>query len=59
VIIEATPASQALRGEVEGLWPRLEQLSTDGFTEEQRAAAIALLGSLEQNLRKAITEQAG
>jgi DNA-binding MarR family transcriptional regulator len=59
VIIEATQASQALRGEVEGLWPRLEQLSTDGFTDEERADAIALLGRLEQNLLRAVTEQTG
>lgn len=57
VIIEPTPASQSLREQVEGLWPRLEQLTSDGFTEAERAAAIALLGKLEQNLLKAVTSE--
>jgi hypothetical protein len=57
VIIEPTPASQSLREQVEGLWPRLEHLTSDGFTEAEQAAAIALLGKLEQNLLKAVTSE--
>lgn len=56
IIIEATPASQALRAEVENLWPRLEQLTTEGLTEREYADAVALLGKLEGNLLRAITE---
>lgn len=57
VIIEPTPASQGLREQVEGLWPRLERLAADGFTEAERADAIALLGRLEQNLLRAVTSR--
>lgn len=56
IIIEATPASQALRAEVENLWPRLEELTMAGFTELERAGAVELLGRLEANLLRAITE---
>jgi DNA-binding MarR family transcriptional regulator len=53
VIIEATPASQALRGEIEGLWPRLEQLTTGGFTQEEYASILELLDRLAENLGRA------
>lgn len=56
IIIEATPASQALRVEVENLWPRLERLAADGLSEPEYAAAVELLGRLAANLRRAITE---
>ena len=56
IIIEATPASQALRAQVEDLWPRMEQLTTDGLTEAERAAAVALLGALADNLLRAIAD---
>lgn len=57
VIIEATAASQALRGEIEGLWPRLEQLSTDGFTQEEYAGLVESLDRLAENLARATAEQ--
>ncbi len=57
VIIEPTRASQAVREEVESLWPRLEQLAADGFTEAERADAIALLDRLARNLLRAVTER--
>jgi DNA-binding MarR family transcriptional regulator len=57
VIIEATAASQALRGQIEGLWPRLEQVSTDGFTLEDHASLVALLEQLAENLARATAEQ--
>lgn len=57
VIIEATPASQALRGEIESLWPRLEQLTTDGFTQGEYTSVLELLDRLAENLARATTEQ--
>jgi DNA-binding MarR family transcriptional regulator len=57
VIIEPTAASQALRGEVEGLWPQLERLTADGFTQQEYANTIGLLGRLEQNLLGATVER--
>ncbi|HEY4456224.1 MAG TPA: MarR family winged helix-turn-helix transcriptional regulator [Pseudonocardiaceae bacterium] len=56
IIIEATPASQALRAEVENLWPHLEELTAAGLTEHERAGAVALLGKLAVNLLSAIAE---
>lgn len=56
IIIEATQASQALRAQVENLWPRLEQLTTDGLTDDERASVGALLGKLADNLVRAIAD---
>jgi DNA-binding MarR family transcriptional regulator len=56
IIVEATPASQALRAEVENLWPRLEELTAAGLSEGEYADAVELLGKLAANLLQAITE---
>jgi DNA-binding MarR family transcriptional regulator len=56
IIIEATPASQALRAEVENLWPRLEELTAAGLTQREYAGAVELLGKLTANLLRAIAE---
>jgi DNA-binding MarR family transcriptional regulator len=58
IIIEPTQASQALRGQVEAIWPRLEELCTSGFTDEQRRHANELLTMIEQNLAKAAEDEA-
>lgn len=55
IIVEATPASQALRAEVENLWPRLEELTAAGLSEREYASVVELLGRLETNLLRAIT----
>ncbi|MFG2298638.1 MarR family winged helix-turn-helix transcriptional regulator [Streptomyces sp. NPDC048603] len=52
-LIEPTAASQALRREVEQVWSRLEELSTAGLTDEERAATLLALERLEQNLVQA------
>jgi DNA-binding MarR family transcriptional regulator len=57
VIIEATQASQALRAQVEAIWPRLEDLCTRGFADGERAQATELLARIERNLARAASEQ--
>jgi DNA-binding MarR family transcriptional regulator len=56
IIIEATPASQALRDQVENLWPRMEQLTAEGLTDAEHATAVTLLATLADNLARAITD---
>jgi DNA-binding MarR family transcriptional regulator len=56
VIIEPTQASQALRAQVEAIWPRLEKLCTTGFTDDERAHATELLAMIERNLAHAAEE---
>jgi DNA-binding MarR family transcriptional regulator len=57
VIIEPTQASQALRAQVEAIWPRLEELCTRGFTDDERAQATELLSMIERNLARAAEEE--
>ncbi|MCC3775467.1 MarR family winged helix-turn-helix transcriptional regulator [Streptomyces sp. UNOB3_S3] len=52
-IIEPTPASQALRREVERIWDELESLTAHGFTDEEREAAADVLDRFEANLTRA------
>ncbi|AZQ75934.1 MarR family transcriptional regulator [Streptomyces abikoensis] len=52
-IIEPTPASQALRREVERVWDELESLTTDGLTGAEREAAAGALERFEVNLARA------
>jgi MarR family transcriptional regulator, organic hydroperoxide resistance regulator len=58
IIIEPTQASQALRAQVEAIWPRLEELCTKGFTDDERARAQESLAMIERNLARA-AEEAG
>lgn len=57
VIIEPTQASQALRAQVEAIWPRLEALCTQGFSDDERAQAKGLFSAIERNLARAIEEE--
>ncbi|MFE6909634.1 MarR family winged helix-turn-helix transcriptional regulator [Streptomyces erythrochromogenes] len=52
-LIEPTAASHALRQEVERVWSQLEELSAAGFSDAERADALATLERLEQNLVRA------
>ncbi|MBL1104362.1 winged helix-turn-helix transcriptional regulator [Streptomyces sp. 5-8] len=52
-LIEPTAASHALRREVERVWSQLEDISTAGLSDEERAAALLTLERLEQNLVQA------
>jgi MarR family transcriptional regulator, organic hydroperoxide resistance regulator len=58
VIIKPTQASHALRAQVEAIWPRLEELCTTGFTDDERAWTRELLSMIERNLVRA-AEEAG
>lgn len=57
VIIEPTQASQALRAQVETIWPRLDELCTKSFTGDERAQALELLSKIERNLAQAAEEE--
>jgi len=48
--VEPTPASLALRAQVEEIWTRLEQLTVGDLTPAQRTAALRTLRRLEDNL---------
>lgn len=50
VIIAATPASEALRPEVERVWRLLEDRTVVGMSAAQRAEALQVLQALEGNL---------
>ncbi|HEY4457713.1 MAG TPA: MarR family winged helix-turn-helix transcriptional regulator [Pseudonocardiaceae bacterium] len=57
IIIEPTVASQALRAQVEAIWPVLEERCTSGFTDDQRASASELLAMIERNLAPAAEDE--
>lgn len=57
-LIEPTAASHALRREVERVWGQLEDISATGFSDEERADALAILERLEQNLVRAEAQPA-
>ncbi|MFI7130967.1 MarR family winged helix-turn-helix transcriptional regulator [Nonomuraea sp. NPDC050153] len=57
-IIEPTPASQALRREVEGIWAELERSVTGDLTPDQQAEALEVLGQIEAGLVRAATQGA-
>lgn len=57
-LIEPTAASQALRHEVERVWSQLEEISTAGLSDDERAAALRTLERLEQNLVRAAADSA-
>ncbi|MFG1910243.1 MarR family winged helix-turn-helix transcriptional regulator [Kribbella sp. NPDC048928] len=52
-IIEATPASQAVRREVERIWAQLETNATGDLTAAQQSDALEVLGHIEANLAAA------
>ncbi len=52
-LIEATPAGQALRGEVERIWAELERHTTGEFSPQDRDAVLELLARLEGSLIRA------
>ena len=49
-IVEPTPASQAVRREVERSWAELERIAVGDLTPEQRSDALDILAQLEANL---------
>ncbi|GGX21132.1 MarR family winged helix-turn-helix transcriptional regulator [Streptomyces noursei] len=57
-LVEPTAASHALRREVEQVWTHLEDLSTAGFSTEERTAALHTLERLERNLAQAAADSA-
>ncbi|QRX95146.1 MarR family winged helix-turn-helix transcriptional regulator [Streptomyces noursei] len=57
-LVEPTAASHALRREVEQVWTHLEDLSTAGFSAEERTAALHTLERLERNLAQAAADSA-
>ena len=48
--VEPTPASLALRAQVEEIWTRLEQFTVGDLTPAERTAALRTLRRLEDNL---------
>ena len=50
VLVEPTPASQALRHEVERIWRELEEATLGDLDEDQQAETLRVLGLLEYNL---------
>jgi DNA-binding MarR family transcriptional regulator len=52
-IIEATPASQAVRREVERIWAQLETDATGELTAAQQSEALEVLARIEANLAAA------
>jgi DNA-binding MarR family transcriptional regulator len=49
-IIEATPASQAVRREVERAWAQLEKIAVGDLTPAQQSGVLEALQRLEDNL---------
>jgi DNA-binding MarR family transcriptional regulator len=49
-LVEPTPASLALRTQVEEIWTRLEELTVGDLTPAQRTAALRTLRRLEDNM---------
>ncbi|WP_107451057.1 MarR family transcriptional regulator [Streptomyces sp. RTd22] len=56
-IIEPTPASLALRKEVEQVWADLEESTVDGLSEEDQEATIHALARIEDSLSRAAERQ--
>ncbi|MEN8584670.1 MarR family transcriptional regulator [Burkholderia sp. RS01] len=50
IMVSATRAGQALRNQVEEIWRGLEEVTTAGLAEEDRATAMRLLERIESNL---------
>ncbi|WP_234442955.1 MarR family winged helix-turn-helix transcriptional regulator [Streptomyces cellulosae] len=52
VVVSATRAGQALRGQVEQAWRKLEELTVAGLTGDERTTVLGLLERVEANLTK-------
>jgi DNA-binding MarR family transcriptional regulator len=52
-LVEPTPAGNELRAQVEAIWTRLEDLTVGTLTEADRAATLAGLHRLEDNVLEA------
>ena len=50
VIIEPTPASLALRAQVENIWAQLEESTAGGLTPTERTETLRLLRRIEDHL---------
>ena len=55
VIIEPTPASLALRDQVEQIWSQLEDSTAGDLAPEERAETLRVLGRIEQRLTRVLT----
>ncbi|GAB3970075.1 hypothetical protein GCM10029978_042680 [Actinoallomurus acanthiterrae] len=55
-IIEPTPASQALRQDVERIWAQLEGNVTGGLTPDQQTDALKALQQIEESLARAAAQ---
>lgn len=53
VLVTATRAGQALRGQVQAAWSALEEVTTAGLDERDRETLVRLLGRAEANLGRA------
>lgn len=53
-IVEATPASLAVRQQVTRIWSELERATTAELTDEQHDQAVGLLGQIEMNLSRVV-----
>ena len=56
VVVSATRAGQALRGQVMQAWRDLELATTAGLTEEEHQQAMHLLARIEENLAASSAE---
>ncbi|MFI7635994.1 MarR family winged helix-turn-helix transcriptional regulator [Nonomuraea sp. NPDC049400] len=54
-IIEPTPASQAVRQQIEDIWAELETATAAGLTPDQQAEALKVLQLIEESLARAAT----
>ena len=54
-LIEATPASQGLRRQVEDIWDQLEELAVGDVGKNQRQTILEVLEGLEGRLSRAAT----
>ncbi|MGC4943517.1 MarR family winged helix-turn-helix transcriptional regulator [Kribbella sp. DT2] len=55
-IVEATPASQSVRREVERIWAHLEESAAGDLTSTELAGALSVLRHVETNLARAATK---
>jgi DNA-binding MarR family transcriptional regulator len=53
-----SPNAERSARRVEAIWPRLEELCTSGFTDDERTQARALLSKIEQGLAQAAEDEA-
>jgi len=55
-LIEPTPASRALRRQVEEVWKELEEAAVGGVSEDERRTILRVLEELEERLTRAAAE---